>query len=96
MKTSITRDSSGRVALSYDTESHVTGKSICITREFSCPPDGGYVIEFVRGGNTKKVCSRLDHMGSTLTCSSRDGLLSLIRREYKSMRAAEHRNAARY
>jgi hypothetical protein len=95
MKASFTTNSIGQVTLSYDSED-MTGDTVRITREFSCPPDGGYVIEFVKGGNTKQVCDRLGHMGSTLMCSSREGLLALIRREYKAMRAAEKREAARF
>jgi hypothetical protein len=35
-------------------------------------------------------------MGSTLSCSSRDKLLTMIRREYQAMRRAEKREANRY
>lgn len=95
MKASLTTDTIGRVTLSYDSEDF-NGEVTRITREFSCPMDGGYVIEFMANGNTQQVCDRLAHMGSTLMCSSRDNLLALIRREYKAKRAAEKCRNARF
>lgn len=91
MKAKFTTDPAGRVILSYDVEDYDGVRRV--ERVFTCPPDGGYVREYPNG---KQVCDRLAHTGSTLTCSSRDKLLSLIRREYRAMRRAEKREANRY
>ena len=91
MKTKITTDEIGRVTISYDSRSwYSDGERI--ERTFSCPPDGGYVIEW-RNGDWKHVCDRLAGMGSTLSCRSREALPDLIRREYKAMRRDEAREA---
>lgn len=89
-KTTFTADTTGRVTLSYDQDGER------VTRDFSCPVGGGYVIEFRRNGSTQQVCRRLSSMGETLYSSSRAGLLDLIRREYRAMRAAQKRAEAAY
>jgi len=78
----------GNVTLAYDVEDYdgVTR----VERTFVCPADGGYVREY-RDGDWKQVCDRLDHMGSTLYCSSRDNLPAMIRREYQAKRRADKR-----
>lgn len=91
MKAVFDIDSVGRVTLSYDDA--MTGERI--VREFSCPPDGGYVIEFAKDGNTSQVCDRLAGMGSTLMAANRAALASKIRAEYRAMRSAERREAAK-
>lgn len=83
----------GYVSLSYDVDDYDGVHRV--TRTFFCPDDGGYVREY-RNGDWKQVCVRLNYMGSTLRCSSRDKLLTLIRREYKAMRREEKREASRY
>lgn len=93
MKAQLTTDEIGRVTLSYDFEdcNGVTR----VERTFSCPPEGGYVIEKYPSGDWKQVCDRLSNMGSTCSCSSRDKLPDMIRREYQAMRRAEKREANR-
>lgn len=92
MKAKFTTDEVGGVTLSYDVEDY---DGACrIERTFTCPFDGGYVREY-RSGDWKQVCEHLHHLGRTLTCSSRDDLLTLIRREYQAMRRAEKREANR-
>lgn len=86
-KTSITTDWTGRVTISYD--DRYSGERV--TREFSCPVDGGYV----RDQDGKQVCERLCSLGSTLW-ASRAELAAVIRREYRAMRRAEAREANRY
>lgn len=93
MKAQFNTDQNGRVTLSYDVEDY-DGVSR-VERTFTCPVDGGYVREY-RNGDWKQVCDCLYHTGSTLTCSSRDKLLTLIHREYQAMRRAEKREANRY
>lgn len=92
MKMKITTDEIGRVTISYDSgDRYSDGERV--TRLFSCPPDGGYVIEW-RNGDWKQVCDRLSGRGSTLSCRSRGALPDLIRREYKAMRCEEKREAS--
>jgi hypothetical protein len=83
MRASIKSDDAGRVTLSHDTEDWC-GTNNCITRYFSCPPNGGYVIELFSDGSSKQVCKVLTSSGVTLMCSDRKNLLNLIRREYKA------------
>lgn len=90
MKAKFTTDPVGRVILSYDVEDYDGVRRV--ERTFTCPLDGGYVKEY-RNGEWRQVCNRLAHTGNTLTCSSRDKLLDLIRREYRAMRRAEKRDA---
>ena len=89
MKARFTTDQNGRVVLAYDVEDY-DGSVRRVVRIFTCPLSGGYVMEH-RNGEWKQVCDRLAHTGSTLTCSSREHLLDLIRREYRAMRRAEKR-----
>lgn len=86
MKTKFTVDETGNVTMSYDIECYDGTKRI--DRVFTCSIDGGYVREY-RNGEWKQVCDSLSNMGNTLTCASREKLISLIRREYRSMRRAE-------
>lgn len=92
MKTKITTDQIGRVTISYDSDDYDGVQRV--ERTFTCPIDGGYVREY-RNGDWKQVCDRLSHMGNTLSCSSRDKLVAMIRREYRAMRRAEKREAGR-
>jgi hypothetical protein len=85
-KTTINADSTGNVTISYI---DIFGERV--TREFTCPVAGGYVRE-----GDRQVCERLSNMGNTLRCGQRSDLINLIRREYRAMRAAEKREAARY
>lgn len=91
MKMSLTQDSDGFrcVNLSYDGH-WASGEDGRIARRFTCPEDGGYVRER-RGDDWKQVCEGLGHRGSTLTCTSREALPELIRREYQAMRRAEQK-----
>lgn len=95
MKTTITAKSESRVVISYDDEdySSETGTKR-VTREFSRPNRGGYVIEWIGNGETTQVCDNLCHRGSTLHCNENTPLVNIIRREYKSMRREEKRLAA--
>ena len=89
MKTKITTDDQGRVTVEYDDDFHWTGETVRRTRVFTCPQEGGYVREKMSNGNWEQVCDKLASMGSTLSCSSRDVLVDLVRREYRAMRRAE-------
>ena len=85
MKTKFTTDCAGRVTVSYDDA--ITGNRV--TREFTCPTDGGYVRERMSNGDWTQVCDGLAHRGNTLAAASREKLISLIRSEYRVMRRAE-------
>jgi hypothetical protein len=95
MNAKITTDSIGYVTLSYDLYTDYLEDTVRVTRVFVCPPDGGYVREQING-EWKQVCDRLACMGSTLSCSSRERLAELIRREYRAMRRAEKRAMAEF
>lgn len=82
---------SGSVTIAYDDEANDNR----VERTFTCPVDGGWVQEEMTNGRVQ-VCDRLSHRGSTLRAGSRATLADLIRREYRAMRAAEKREAARY
>ena len=57
MKTTITVKSESHVIISYDAEDYSTGfVTKRITREFSRPTRGGYVIEWVCNSENKQVC----------------------------------------
>ena len=77
----------GSVSVEFDAESpdFDNYETVRKTRTFSCPRNGGYVIEHIGNGNTAQVCDRLASRGSTLHCSSSDNLPALIRREYQAM-----------
>jgi hypothetical protein len=94
MRTRYTKDAAGRVTIAYDDEAHWTGETVRIERTFTCPEDGGYVREKMSNGNWEQVCDKLAGMGNTLSCSSRDKLIDLIRAEYRAMRRAEKRAQA--
>ena len=89
MKARFTTDSAGRVTVAYDNQFHWTGETVRVERTFTCPQDGGYVREKMSNGNWEQVCDKLAGMGNTLSCSSREALIDLIRREYRAMRRAE-------
>ncbi len=91
MKMRLTTNASGTVTLSYDGEGW-DYEPVRVSREFRCPTDGGYVREWT-GTRWVQVCDRLVHMGSTLSCRSREALPDLIRREYRAMRREERREA---
>uniref|UniRef100_A0A6H1ZUZ8 Uncharacterized protein n=2 Tax=viral metagenome TaxID=1070528 RepID=A0A6H1ZUZ8_9ZZZZ len=86
MKTRITSDDHGRVRLQYED---------CLGQDhdktFSCPHDGGYVIELLDNGGTTQPCDGLSHTGNTLIAKNRETLIDLIRREYRQMRRIEAR-----
>lgn len=86
MKAKISQDQYGYVTAEYDAGDRR------ISRTFMVPENGGYVREQWGNGEWRQVCNGLSSQGSTLSCSSRAGLLGLIRDEYRAMR----RNQARY
>lgn len=88
MKAKFSTDLMGRVTVAYDMESW-TGETVRVERVFTCPEDGGYVREKMSNGSWEQVCDKLAGRGSTLSCSSRNRLLDLIRAEYRAMRRAE-------
>ena len=97
MKAKFTTDKNdGSVSVEFDTESpdFDNYETIRKTRTFSCPRDGGYVIEHIGRGNTVQVCERLSSRGSTLHCSGSDSLPALIRREYRAMVRANNKAEA--
>lgn len=87
MKAKFSTDLMGRVTLSYDVEDYDGVRRV--ERTFTCPVEGGYVREYRKEGAWEQVCEKLASMGSTLSCSSRNALGELIRREYRAMRRAE-------
>lgn len=89
MRAKFAADQTYRVTLEYDGDDYF-GEPKRVSRTFSCPMNGGYVLEF-DGRDWKQVCDRLSSTGSTLHCSSRSNLLAMIRREYKAMRRADKR-----
>lgn len=90
MKTTIKTDHAPNyVTISYD---DCFGDRV--TRTFFCPASGGYIRESVR--DYPQVCDQLAHSGSTLYAESGNDLIKIIRREYRSMRRAEKREATRY
>ena len=94
MKAKFTTDKfDASVSVEFDAESpdFDNYETIRKTRTFSCPRDGGYVIEHIGRGNTAQVCERLSSRGSTLHCSSSDNLPALIRREYRAMVRANNK-----
>ena len=93
MKAKFSTDVMGRVTVAYDMESW-TGETVRIERTFTCPEEGGYVREKMSNGNWEQACDKLAGMGNTLSCSSRDKLIDLIRAEYRAMRRAEKRAQA--
>ena len=97
MKAKFTTDKfDASVSVEFDAESpdFDNYETIRKTRTFSCPRDGGYVIENIGRGNTVQVCERLSIRGSTLHCSNIDNLPALIRREYRAMVRANNKAEA--
>lgn len=94
MRTRFTKDDAGRVTIAYDDELHWTGEAVRVERTFTCPHEGGYVREYRKEGAWEQVCDKLESTGNTLSCSSRDKLMDLIRAEYRAMRRAEKRAQA--
>lgn len=92
MKTTIKTDAQGYVTISYDDAD--SGERITTT--YFCPLNGGYVRIRDAAQRYPQVCERLSGSGSTLMCSSREKLAEVVRREYRAMRRAEKREAARY
>lgn len=84
-RTKITDDATGNVTIVYE-----NAFGDIITRDFTCPYDGGYIREYV-GSDLKQVCAHLSNMGQTLTADSRADLVNVIRAEYRAMRRAEKR-----
>jgi hypothetical protein len=80
-KMRLTVDDVGRVIIEYRDWTDLRR-----TRRFTCPSDGGYVVELLPSGDTTQVCDLLAHRGPTLISASRDALPDLIRREYRKMR----------
>ena len=58
------------------------------------PSEGGY--SYVRYNGDKQLCAGLSSRGETLSYKSGTQLVDLVRREYKAMRAADKREAARH
>jgi hypothetical protein len=78
----LTTDSFGRVTITYIDKMYDEK----IERTFTCPTEGGYVLELLSNGATSQPCDRLARTGNTLLCASRDDLPALIRSEYRKMR----------
>lgn len=86
MKAKYTNHINGNISVEYD--DYITDERV--TREFTCPRDGGYVREWdERTGEWKQVCDGLSHRGPALQCSKRERLGDLIRREFRIMRNNE-------
>jgi len=98
MKTTITTLDNGDVRISYDDPDSFdfdTNEPTRVTREFTVASSGGYVYEYLPRGERTQVCGHLGYRGNTLTATS-DGaaLASVIRREYRALRARQRRDAA--
>jgi hypothetical protein len=89
MKTKFTLNTNGSVTVESD--NLFSGERD--ERTYFCPANGGYVRQNVgRNGNHAQVCEKLNHTGSTLSCSASGApLLTLIRREYNARRRADLR-----
>ena len=97
MKTTITAKSESHVIISYDVEDYSTESGTKrVTRKFTRPARGGYVIEWLRNSETTQVCDKLSHRGSTLYCGENTPLVNIIRCEYQAMRREEKRFANSY
>lgn len=96
MRTKFSIDDVGVVTLSYDLEND-EGVVERIERRFTCPAEGGYVLEDCgddcNGAKWNQVCDLLKHRGDTLFCSDPDKLIEMIRREYNIGRRYEKREA---
>jgi hypothetical protein len=100
MKMSIRSPQPGYVTITYDDDRAEGGR---VTREFSVRNDGErhYVLEHAQERldgiypPQQQVCERLSSRGNTLRANAAS-LADVIRREYRAMRAAERREAARY
>ncbi|WP_297501013.1 hypothetical protein [Ferrovum sp.] len=88
MKAKFTTDPAGHVSLEYD-DTDYDGVTRRITRVFLAPLSGGYVREYLEHGKSSQVCERLSSTGITLSVTSREKLLDLIRKEYRAMCRSE-------
>lgn len=88
MKAKFATDPAGHVSLEYDATDY-DGVTRRITRVFLAPRGGGYVREYLEHGKSPQVCERLSSTGSTLSVTSREKLLDLIRKEYRAMCRSE-------
>lgn len=85
----ITTHSGGALTIEYENEFDIHE-----ARTFFV--GGRYVYEQLGfEGRAQRVCARLSPLGETLTATNVT-LADVIRREYRAMRAAEKREAARY
>jgi len=73
------------VRLDYD------GYSGPVTETFHVPWRGGYI----RDGNGRQVCARLDSRGPTLEARDPAHMLAIVRREWKLVNAADKRREKR-
>jgi hypothetical protein len=85
-KATIRKISDRTVALTFDDE--FTGERR--TREFWVTRSAGR--KYVREGD-KQVCDGLSHFGNTLQVNDADELLTLIRKQWKAIQAADRRAA---
>ncbi len=91
-KATITAQDDRHVYLRF--ESSDTGDMI--EMEIWAPIPGASGWSYVRYNGDKQLCNGLASMGETLSYKDGTRLIDLVRREYKAMRAAERRDAARY
>jgi hypothetical protein len=80
-----------RVDIAFDTEGYdgVRRRRLSLW----APEGGGYVLDMISGN---QPCERFERLGSTLLWSGREPLATMIRAEYRRMRAAEEREARRF
>ena len=95
MRTIITVKSLSCVRISYDADiCSIESDTTRITREFSSPAHGGYVIERLPNGKFTYVCRALAHHGWALYCGNTP-LINIIRCEYYAMRRQESCSASK-
>lgn len=66
-----------------------------ITLDIWAPEPAASGRSYVRYNGDKQLCRGLSSRGDTLTYYAGTPLVDLVRREYRAMRAAERREAAR-
>lgn len=92
MRTKIETNKNGSVTISYQSIGYEY-EDVRVERTFFCSSGGGYVHEHDGTGRNPQVCYGLSDRGITLFCKSPEKLPDIIRREYRSMRRAEKKEA---
>jgi len=91
-KTRITAQDERHVTITFTTLD--TDQEVKMDIWAPIPSEGNF--SYVRYNGDRQLCAGLSSRGSTLTYAYGAKLVDLVRREYRSMRAAEERDLARY